>query len=107
MKEFTDPRELIGQIGLDLDAKSGKISSSFRDRIRSELEKIGDKDSVSVSIKQVANGSLISLNINDWVDRQDRAKIEQQFKNLMNRFGASSSGTCSGIVPGNLAAFLN
>jgi len=47
------------------------------------------------------------LNIGDWVDGQEKAKIEQQFHALMRRLGASSIGVCCGVIPGNLKAFLS
>ena len=106
MKEFTNARELIGQIGLDLESKSGKISSTFRKNIREELEGFGKKENVTVSVKQTANGSLITLNISNWVEKQEKSRIEQQFKALMRRLGASSTGVCCGVIPGNLATFL-
>ena len=107
MKQFTNVRELIGQIGLDLGAKAGKFSSAFRANIREELEGFGAKENVTISVKQTANGSLVTLNIEDWVERQEQTRIKQQFKNLMNRLGASSTGVCCGTIPGNLVAYLN
>jgi ribosome assembly protein YihI (activator of Der GTPase) len=107
MKEFTNVRELIGQIGLDLDSKAGKISSTFRENIRKELESLGDEKTVSVSIEQVQGGTSISLKIEDWVDRPQRTTIIEEFKDLMDRLGATKTGMCTGTIPSNLVAFLN
>lgn len=107
MKEFTNVRELLGQIGLDLEAKAGKIGKSFRLGIRKELEQLGrEKGSAKVSITPMSSGSLITLNVADWVEKHDRDLIERQFKTLMDRLGASTTGTCSGVIPGSLLTFL-
>ncbi|MCK9557752.1 MAG: hypothetical protein M0R50_06895 [Candidatus Cloacimonetes bacterium] len=106
MKEFTNVRELIGQISLDLGVQAGKVGSSFRDNIRKGLEGLGDKKEISVSIKQTQNGSVISLTIEDWVEELERNRIIEEFKDLMDRIGATRSGSCNGAVPGTLVAFL-
>jgi hypothetical protein len=107
MKKFTDARELIGQIGLDLNKRAGVIGNAFRDNIRKELMHLGSKDTVSVSIDQTRSGSVISLKIEDWVDELERNTIIEEFKDLMDRIGATTSGFCVGPVPGTLVAFLN
>lgn len=107
MKTFSDPRELLGQISIDLEAKSGRVGNIFRTAIRKELEKLGNKDTISVSIKQISNGSMISLKIEEWVDKLERTRIEEEFKDLMDRIGATTTGICSGSIPSNLVSFLN
>jgi len=107
MKEFSSVRDLIGQIGSDLEAKAGKIGASFRASIRKELEQIGGEKGIAhVSITQASGSSLVTLHIEDWADEQERRRIERQFKTLMDRLGASMSGTCSGAITGNLLSFL-
>jgi hypothetical protein len=108
MKEFSNVRELIGQIGLDLQAKAGSIGSTFRKSIRRELSSFdeGEKD-VKISIEQVSGGSLISLHIGDWVEPQKKIKYERQFRSLVRRLGATPTGICRGVMPGALATFLN
>jgi uncharacterized protein YacL (UPF0231 family) len=106
MKEFTNIRELIGQIGLDLGVKAGVVSKSFRGNIRKELEKLSDKKNITVSIKQTSNGSLISLKIEDWVDKLEKATIIEEFKDLMDRIGATTGVCPGGAIPGNLVALL-
>jgi hypothetical protein len=105
-KEFSNPRELIGQIGLDLEAKAGKIGSLFRGNIRKELEKLSDKKNIIISIEQTINGSLISLKIEDWVDKLEKATIIEEFKDLMDRIGATTSVCSGGSIPGSLVALL-
>jgi hypothetical protein len=107
MKEFNNVRELLGQIGIDLEAKAGRIGKSFRIGIRKELEQLGrEKGTAKVSIVPMSSGSFVTLHIEDWVERKDRDLIEQQFKDLMDRFGATTTGTCSGVVPGSLMTFI-
>jgi hypothetical protein len=106
MKEFSSIRELVGQIGLDLESKSGKISSSFRSNIRKELARLSDEKNVTISIEQTPNGSLISLKIEDWVDKLEKATIVEEFKDLMDRIGATTGVCPGGAVPGNLVALL-
>jgi hypothetical protein len=107
MKKFTDVRELMGQIALDLDKRAGTIGSTFRTNLRKELLGLGSKDSVAVAIDQVPSGTMISLQIQEWVDELERNTITEEFKDLMDRIGATQSGICVGRVPGNLMAFLN
>jgi len=107
MKTFTDPRELMGQIALDIDSRAGVIGSAFRDNIRKELLGLGSKDSVIVSVSQMPSGTMISLQIQDWVDKLERNTIIEEFKDLMDRIGATTTGYCVGQVPGNLVAFLS
>ena len=106
MKEFTNPRELIGQMGADLQAKAGKVGNRFRRNIREELEGLSNKNA-TISITQAANGSMVSLKIGDWVDETEKIRIKQQFESLMRRIGANTAGTCCGVVPGGLTAFLH
>jgi hypothetical protein len=106
MKEFSNPRELMGQIALDLESRAGKIGESFRSNIRKELEAIGDEKTRSITIKQTPTGTLVSLHVEKWVEKEKKKVIEDKFKDLMDRLGASSTGICSGVVPGNLATFL-
>jgi molybdopterin converting factor small subunit len=107
MKQFTDVRELIGQIGLDLDSRAGIIGSAFRDNIRKELLGLGSKDIINVSINQLGSGTIISLKIEDWVEELERNTIIEEFKDLMDRIGATISGACFGSAPGSLVAFLS
>lgn len=107
MKQFTDVRELIGQIALDLDSRAGVVGNAFRANLRKELLGLGSKNSVAVSIDQVSSGTMISLQIQEWVDELERNTIIEEFKDLMDRIGATPSGICVGPVPGNLVAFLN
>ena len=107
MKEFTDARELVGQMGLDLEASAGRISNSFRSSIRRELEKLGDGKDSTVLIKQTSSGTLVTLSVGDWVEKEKKVLIEKRFKDLMDRLGASKTGICSGTVPGNLVTFIN
>jgi hypothetical protein len=107
MKEFSNPRELIGQIALDLDSRAGIVGSAFRTNLRKELLGLGSKDSVTVSIDQTSSGTMISLQIQEWVDKLEHNTIVEEFKDLMDRIGATPSGTCVGPVPGNLVAFLS
>jgi hypothetical protein len=105
MKEFSNPRELISQIGLDLESKSGMISKSFRINIRNELNSF-DKKTTNVSIKQTSFGSVISLHLEDWVDGLERKEIIDKFKDLMDRIGATTTNICNGTISGSLAIFL-
>ena len=102
MKEFSNPRELIGQIALDLDSRAGAVGSAFRTNLRKELLGLGPKDDVAVSIDQTPSGTRISLQIQEWVDELERNTITEEFKDLMDRIGATPSGICVGPIPGNL-----
>ena len=107
MPEFSNIQDWIGAINADLEVKSGKIGNSFRVGIREELESLGrSKGDASVSITQTSSGSLATLNVGEWVEETDRKLIEQQFKTLMERLGATTTGTCSGLIPGPLLTLL-
>lgn len=106
MKEFSDIRELFGQIGLDLEAKTGQIGRTFRNNIRDELNNLGDKKAYNISIQQTKYGTMVSLKIEDWVDQLQRTTIIEEFKDLMDRIGATNTGTCTGTMPPNLVSLL-
>jgi hypothetical protein len=107
MKEFSNPRELIGQIGLDLEARSGRIGKSFRVNIRKELQKFCDEKDATISITQTYEGSYITLSIADGITKEKSDLLKREFKDLMGRLGASSTGVCSGPAPGVLITFLS
>ena len=109
VREYYDSREMVSQMGLDLEVKAGRIGAAFRAGIRTELEELSTdktKNAVEVKVEQTAVGATISLQIAEWVEPIKKAQLQQKFKTYLESIGARK-GACSGPIPGALVSLLN
>ena len=107
MKEFSNVREMVGQMELDLESKAGQVGRSFRINVRKELQKFCNEKNAVISIKQTESGSVVSMRVADGIDKEKSNLIKKEFQDLMERLGASSTGICTGQMPGALAILLS
>lgn len=109
VQQYYDSREMVSQMALDLEAKAGRIGAAFRVGIRTELEELpADKsrNAVTVKVEQTSTGTIISLQIAEWIEPIKKVQLKQKFKTYLESIGARK-GVCSGPIPTTLVSLIN
>ena len=109
MEEFSSPRVMVSQIGLDLQKMSGKIGAAVQKDIADFINKIEPKLRAGISVRaepSYAGGFNLSFNIEKWVDNNDRKVLEDKVKSYLDMIGARH-GACSGPAPEVLGTIIS
>jgi hypothetical protein len=109
VQEFSNPRELFSQMGLNLEVLAGRIGTAFRAGIRKDLEGLSNdkaQNAIVVKVSQNINGTTVSLQIAEWIEPIKKAQLQQKFKAYLESIGARK-GACTGPMPVVLGSLIN